>query len=595
MAPPDCASRSCPGPSGDVGAVRFAFREQDGRKEDRERAALIGRAVDRQIPAQHDAEGLADGEAEPRSAELARRRGIGLAEPLEEARQLLLRHPDAGIGDPEHQPVAAAVVCAIAWQPHRRQRDRAVLGELRRVAQEVEQDLPKLGDVGMHRAEARLHAQCEFVALLGHESLHGRGHVARHRLDIEGLREDLHLAALDLGQVEHVVDQAEQVARIALDLAHVLGQRRRVSAVADLFGQHFAIADDGRERRAQFMAHVGDEGALGEVRLLGGVAGRPDPLFGLTQLGDVGVGAEPAQDTTLRVRVVRGVVDRQRTRQEPTIEAIRPAQRERIVPGHTAGKGLSDALDDASPGVGMNQVLPAPALHLVQSRPREVVPAPIVPVDRPVRPGHPGELRHRVGEAAELRFALPQRVFGAAALGPAPHALDRCGTSVGGSGTIGRASGKGDHAAGRRAGVLNDRERGIFGDEGRPILPPQEFVVEPHGPPARHRMEQRAGCRRIVGAVRAGMMNHLVHVAAQKFIGRCVTQHAQRGPVHEGAGPGRVDAVDSVAEPVEEVPLHRSVASGEADRGGGGRGRRTIGQRSRSSLLRCHVGRRRHR
>ncbi len=64
------------------------------------------------------------------------------------------------------------------------------------------------------------------LPFLATRSLHGGGHVARHRLDIEGLREDLHLAALDLGQVEHVVDQAEQVARIALDLAHVLGQGR---------------------------------------------------------------------------------------------------------------------------------------------------------------------------------------------------------------------------------------------------------------------------------------------------------------------------------------------------------------------------------
>ena len=32
--------------------------------------------------------------------------------------------------------------------------------------------------------------------------------------------------------------------------------------------EHFAVADDGIERRPQFMTHVGEEGALGAVRLL---------------------------------------------------------------------------------------------------------------------------------------------------------------------------------------------------------------------------------------------------------------------------------------------------------------------------------------
>ncbi len=343
------------------------------------------------------------------------------------------------------------------------------------------------------------------------------------------------------------------------------------------------------------MAHVGHERAFGEVRFLGGVTGRPNPLFGLPQFGDVGVGTEPAQDSALRMRIVRGVVDRQRTRQEPSVEAVRPAQRECILPGGTLGEGFGDALDDAVPGVGMHQVVPTPTLHSVYVRTRIVAPAPVIPMDRPIRPGHPGKLGHRIRQAAELRLALPQRVLGASSLGPTPHLFDRYGTIVSGSGTVGGTSREGDHAAGRRAGVLEDRKGRIFGDEGRPILAPQEFVVEPHGPAARQRVDQWAGRRRVDGAVRTGMVDHLVHVAAQKLIGRRVPERAQRGPVHEGTSPGRVDAVDPVAQRVDEVPLHRSMSAGEAHRWTGGNRHWSIGQRSRSRLLRWPVRRRCHR
>ena len=47
------------------------------------------------------------------------------------------------------------------------------------------------------------------------------------------------------------------------------------SSLADvlrLLLQHLAVADDGVQRRAQLVAHVGQEGALGFVRFLGGMA-----------------------------------------------------------------------------------------------------------------------------------------------------------------------------------------------------------------------------------------------------------------------------------------------------------------------------------
>ena len=90
------------------------------------------------------------------------------------------------------------------------------------------------------------------------ERLDRAEHVVEHVLHrIVGERER-ELAGLDLGEVEHVVDQAEQVAAVALDaLEHGLRLLRRlaVDAVEDQLG----VAEDGVERRAQLVAHVGEE------------------------------------------------------------------------------------------------------------------------------------------------------------------------------------------------------------------------------------------------------------------------------------------------------------------------------------------------
>ena len=66
------------------------------------------------------------------------------------------------------------------------------------------------------------------------------------------------LPGLDLGEVEHVVDQPEQMLAVGLHpLQHAAHFFRRfaVDAVEDQFG----VAEDGVERRAQLVAHIGEE------------------------------------------------------------------------------------------------------------------------------------------------------------------------------------------------------------------------------------------------------------------------------------------------------------------------------------------------
>ena len=74
-------------------------------------------------------------------------RGLGLGERLEQPAELLLGHPDPGVGDGEGEPVVGLSLHG--------QADGAVVGELGGVGEQVEQRLPHLGQVGVHRRRGR--------------------------------------------------------------------------------------------------------------------------------------------------------------------------------------------------------------------------------------------------------------------------------------------------------------------------------------------------------------------------------------------------------------------------------------------------------
>ena len=77
------------------------------------------------------------------------------------------------------------------------------------------------------------------------------------------------LARLDLREIEQVVDEADQVPAGVMDVAEIFA----VALVADraeaLLDHHFREADDGVQRRADFVADLGEEVGLLRARLLG--------------------------------------------------------------------------------------------------------------------------------------------------------------------------------------------------------------------------------------------------------------------------------------------------------------------------------------
>ena len=89
---------------------------------------------------------LGDREAEAGAAIAARRRGIGLAEGLEQPPKLLVGHPDATVSDDEGQLLLSGAQF---------ESDAALMGEFGCVAQQIEKALLELGPIGIERAECR--------------------------------------------------------------------------------------------------------------------------------------------------------------------------------------------------------------------------------------------------------------------------------------------------------------------------------------------------------------------------------------------------------------------------------------------------------
>ena len=229
-------------------------RARRRRQQQRERAALAGRARDADLAAEQPRDLAADVEAEARAAVLARRRAVGLLEGLEDQRELLVGDPDAGVGDREREdPVPARPA------RHDREPDLAVVGELHGVRQEVAQDLLEALLVGDDRGrQRRVAVDREAQALLLGERAERALHVVAQVDQRELAEVEVHLARLDLGQVEDVVDQREQVVAGRVDRLGEL-DLLLVEVAGRVLGQHPRQDQEAVERRPQLVAHVRQE------------------------------------------------------------------------------------------------------------------------------------------------------------------------------------------------------------------------------------------------------------------------------------------------------------------------------------------------
>jgi hypothetical protein len=76
-------------------------------------------------------------------------------------------------------------------------------------------------------------------------------------------------ARFDLRHIEDVVDDVEQIAAAVHDIAAIFVIFLRAQLAEHSRFHDLGKADDGVQRRAQFVAHIGEEFGLGAVGVLG--------------------------------------------------------------------------------------------------------------------------------------------------------------------------------------------------------------------------------------------------------------------------------------------------------------------------------------
>jgi hypothetical protein len=172
---------------------------------------------------------------------------------------------------------------------------------LDRVGQQVDDHLTEAHPIGMdHRVACvatRIH---DADPLLGGQGGDQRQALVDDRIQRHAAHRQLQVPGLDPAQVDQVVHQRQQMLPGPLDLAGVVAGGLRHMGIR---AQQLREAQDRVQRRAQFVAHAGQEGALGPVRPLGLLLGEQQRGFGPRPVGDVdpehidrgtgGVGAGP--------------------------------------------------------------------------------------------------------------------------------------------------------------------------------------------------------------------------------------------------------------------------------------------------------------
>ena len=228
---------------------------------EKERGPLAELAL-RTDPAAHRLRDLfGDRQPQPGSTVLSGGGGIRLREGLEQPVDAVGGDPDAGVDHLELQRLAGFFVL------HRADADQhlARFRELDGVVCEVDENLAQTGRVALHMggyagADQDGQLQALLVGLLGQHVTHLLQGGAQVELD----HLEFHLARLDLGEIEDVVDQPQE---------RFSGAERGPCVVALLGGQirvekQPGHAQDPVHRRADLVAHVGQKRALGQVGAL---------------------------------------------------------------------------------------------------------------------------------------------------------------------------------------------------------------------------------------------------------------------------------------------------------------------------------------
>ncbi len=169
----------------------------------------------------------------------------------------------------------------------------AALGELDGVADQIDEDLPQANRVADHEIRHVRRDVAGQLQILGVGAEAETAHSVRHRvaqLELDGI--EVELAGLYFGEVEDVVDDGQQAVGRAFDHLQVIALLDGEGG----FEGELSHAEDAVHGRADLMAHVGQEIALGPVGRLRRLLGALERQGRAPAFGHVGGHAEEADD-----------------------------------------------------------------------------------------------------------------------------------------------------------------------------------------------------------------------------------------------------------------------------------------------------------
>ena len=219
---------------------------------DPELRAFARGAVDADLAAHLLDQAFGNHQAEAGATGLAAERVVGLAEGLEQRAQVFIRQADAGVHHADTQLRAVGTFVL----DHGAHDDGAFAGELDRIADQVGQYLLQAQRITAQSQRCVAVDQADQLQLLfmGCGGEDGQG-VLQQVAQVEGDGFEHQLARFDLGEIEHLIDDAEQAVGGFLDGRQVILLARAELALLQQVGE----AKDAVERGADLVAHVGQE------------------------------------------------------------------------------------------------------------------------------------------------------------------------------------------------------------------------------------------------------------------------------------------------------------------------------------------------
>ena len=259
----------------DFGIHRRQRRQRPGqwqRNGETEGRADAQRAVEVNLTAHQSDQPAGNRQAQTGAAKLARRRPVGLLKGVENPRLRIGRDTDPLVTHGEIQRQRIGRSGALAD----RQRHLALLGKFDGIAHQIEQDLLQAQRIAQQLTLGKL--RCHLVA-----QTHARRtdfgdqqaiEIGDQFSDREWCFLEGHFLGVDLRQIENVIEQIEQVVGGVGNLVQLVA----LAGVDVAATEHVGHADNGVHRGTQFVAHIGQEGALGPIGGLGSLLGQRQRL-----------------------------------------------------------------------------------------------------------------------------------------------------------------------------------------------------------------------------------------------------------------------------------------------------------------------------